>query len=513
MLLRRVVVLGGGPGGLYAARLLKLAHPDARVEVHEQGRPDATFGFGVGLAAGTQRNLRSADPSSLTEILAQAHPHDMSLRVGDAVVRMPNDNLRAIARTTLLSVLQRHAHAAGVELHFGSRLDVGDVDADLVVAADGVSSVTRDRYANDFGAEIEVGDGLYLWCGTDFALPSALFMPVSTKDGTFVTHAYPYADDRSTFLVETDEATWRRAGFEATTDALITAAPAASDDVALDYLAAAFADPLQGHRLIGNRTRWLRFRTVRCATWHHDNIVLLGDAAHTAHYSIGSGSKLAMEDAIELVATIGAEADLATALARYEDVRRPAVEHLQSVAVRSQRWWDTFPRRLDVPIHQLLVSYMTRAGKVPLVRFAETTPAVVLNALTEYLGERVTEVPAADRLLALVVDAPLSLGGVTYPSRQPALPAGTADLEFADADAWGPKGDAVVAAAAEAVAAGATVVRVIGPGDRDALLARLDLAERLRGDTVPVAVNGSEAARADLVAGLLAGRTDLITIS
>jgi anthraniloyl-CoA monooxygenase len=330
MQLHRIAVLGGGPGGLYVARLLKLAHPDAHVEVHEQGTPDTTFGFGVGLAAGTQRNLRAADPASLEEILANAYPHDMSLRVGHATVRMPdNNNLRAIARTTLLTVLQRHARTAGVELRFGSRVRIDDLDADLIVAADGVSSTVRDRFANDLGAEVEVGNGLYLWCGTDFALPSALFMPVTTDAGTFVTHAYPYAADRSTFLIETDEATWRRAGFEATTEALAAGPLEASDDTALDYLAAAFADPLEGHRLIGNRTRWLRFRTVRCSHWHHGNVVLLGDAAHTAHYSIGSGTKLAMEDAIALVAAIGAESDLPTALARYESLRHPAVEHLQ----------------------------------------------------------------------------------------------------------------------------------------------------------------------------------------
>jgi anthraniloyl-CoA monooxygenase len=510
MRLRRVAVLGGGPGGLYAARLIKLTHPTAVVDVYEQGTPGTTFGFGVGLAVGTQRNLRAADPDSLEGILANAHPHDMSLRVGDRTVRMANKNLRAIARTTLLTVLQQHARDAGVGIHFGVRSEAQDLDADLVVAADGISSATRDARAVDFGAQIDVGDALYLWCGTEFALPRALFMPVTTDAGTFVTHAYPYSPDRSTFLIETDEHTWRRAGFDASTDALTTGPPEASDDVALAYLSQAFADPLEGHRLIGNHTRWLRFRTVRCERWHVGNVVLLGDAAHTAHYSIGSGTKLAMEDAIALVDALGEESDVASALDRYETLRRPAVEHLQSVAVRSQQWWDTFPARLDRPINQLLISYMTRAGKVPITRFAESSPSIVEAALAEYAGSQIALPVDPEELIGVVIDRPVTIGDVTYRTRQSDLPETTVDIELIDADPWGPKGDAAVAAGLEAVAAGAPALRITGPQERDALLARLQLAERLRGDVVPIAVHGTATDLPDLAAALLAGRTDLI---
>jgi anthraniloyl-CoA monooxygenase len=475
-------VLGGGPGGLYFARLLKLAQPECEVELYEQGTAQTTFGFGVGLAAGTQRNLRSADPDSLRDVLDRGHPHDMSLRVGDAVAHMPDDTLRAIARSTLLAVLQDHARAAGVNLHLGRRAVAAELDADLVVAADGINSATRDAQSADFGTSIDVGEGLYLWCGTDFALPSALFMPVTTDAGTFVTHAYPYAADRSTFLIETDEQTWRAAGFDATTDALSAAAPEASDEVALRYLERAFAEPLQGHRLIGNRTRWLRFRTISCERWHRGNVVLLGDAAHTAHYSIGSGTKLAMEDAIALVAAIDAQATVSDALAEYETVRRPAVEHLQDVATRSQRWWDTFPNRLDVPINQLLVAYMTRAGKVPLARFAESTPAVVRAALAEFAGEPVPD-HVLDDLEKFVLTCPGSRGGVAFDDRVTALPE-------------------------------TCTVRLDGPASRDALLDRLDAAERLRWQQpLPVTVVGPEDCLPDLVAGLVVGRTDLIEVT
>ena len=218
MKLQRVAVLGGGPGGLYAARLFKRSHPEAEVTVYEQGSPDTTFGFGVGLASRTQRNLREADPASLDAIVDVSHAHEMSMQVGDSVARLSHGELLAIARTSLLDVLQRHATEAGVRLEFGQRRTVADLDADLIIAADGVGSATRAEMSDRFRPTITTGKGLYLWCGTDFALPSAIFTPVTTEHGTFVAHAYPYAPDRSTFLIETDETTWRNAGFDVTTE-------------------------------------------------------------------------------------------------------------------------------------------------------------------------------------------------------------------------------------------------------------------------------------------------------
>ena len=196
--LKTVAVLGGGPGGLYAARLLKRSHPDAEVAVYEQGSPDTTFGFGVGLASRTQRILRAADPESFDAIVNVAYSHDMSMRIDHRVARLAHGELLAIARTELLAVLQRHARQAGVRLHFGERRDAADLDADLIIAADGVNSATRTLLADDLKPQISTGTGLYLWCGTDFALPTAVFTPVTTPHGTFVAHAYPYAPDRST---------------------------------------------------------------------------------------------------------------------------------------------------------------------------------------------------------------------------------------------------------------------------------------------------------------------------
>jgi anthraniloyl-CoA monooxygenase len=510
MRLRRAAVLGGGPGGLYAARLLKLADPGSQVDVYEQGLPDKTFGFGVGLAAGTQRNLRAADAPTLDEILRRGWPHEMSMRVGDQVARLPNANVRAIGRATLLAILQQHAADAGVGLHFGTRMTADGADADLVVAADGVGSATRSALAGRLGVRIDTGTALYLWCGTDFALGSAMFAPVTTGHGTFVTHAYPYAADRSTFLIETDEQTWRRAGFDATTDAT---PPDESDRASLAYLEDAFRDRLGGHGLIGNRTRWLRFRTVRCGRWHDGRVVLLGDAAHTAHYSIGSGTKLAMEDAIALVSALDAASTLEQALEAYEAGRRPAVEHLQAVAARSQRWWDSFPQRMQLPVSQLLVSYMTRAGKVSLTRFAESTPQVVQRSLADYSGAAPGHL-AGDDLVDWVISQPLPLGQAVVPDRA-SLPGGAVpDLEVTEPDAWGAKADGLVDQVASWLADGAAAVRLTGAGDRDSVLDRLDLAERLRLNLgATVIVRAPDLYRADLAAGLVSARADLIDLT
>ncbi|WIX98153.1 FAD-dependent monooxygenase [Amycolatopsis mongoliensis] len=496
---RRVAVLGGGPGGLYTARLLKLANPACDVRVYEQGDPGSTFGFGVGLAAGTQRKLEAADPDTLRDLVAAGLRHDMTMRVGADSVRVHNDRLIGIARTELLAVLQRHAEKAGVELDFGTRRAAGDLDADLVVAADGVGSATREN--GSFGGRIDVGKGLYLWCGTDFALDAAMFAPVETDYGTFVTHAYPYSGDRSTFLIETDEETWRRAGFDTTTAALGSAGTE-SDETSLRFLEQAFAEQLRGHPLIGNRTRWLRFRTVHCDRWSSGNTVLLGDAAHTAHFSIGSGTKLAMEDAIALVDALGEAENVGAAFARYEQVRRPSVERLQELARRSRLWWESFPSRTGLPVERLMVAYMSRAGNVPLDRFATTAPDVVRAALEQYGGE-----PAVGNLAGWVLGRPLVHGGRRFPDRTSVPELET--LACALDDPWSPEGDELVARARDTDG-----VLVTGPPARPALLTRLDLAERVRLETgVLTAVEGPAELRDDLADGLVSGRTDLVVLT
>ncbi|GAB11568.1 putative oxidoreductase [Gordonia araii NBRC 100433] len=504
MKLNSIAVLGGGPGGLYAARLLKLSHPDARVTVYEQGMPDKTFGFGVGLASRTQRNLRLADESSLDAIVAASHPHEMAMRVGDAEVRLAHGELLAIGRATLLSVLQDCAREVGVELRFGERREAADLDADLIVAADGINSATREARPDEFGPTITWGEGLYLWCGTDFALPSAVFAPVTTEHGTFVAHAYPYSEDRSTFLVETDEQTWKRAGFDVSTD---ETPPNDSDRVSLDYLAEAFAQTLQGHKLIGNRTRWMRFRTVRCAAWHAGNTVLLGDAAHTAHYSIGSGTKLAMEDAIALDRALLAHDDLASAFTAYEEDRRPAVAHLQAIAERSMAWWDRFPERTDMPVEQLMLAYMTRAGKVSLSKFAESAPAVAKSGLAAFAGCDLGDIPGSEAITDWVLSLPGDGAADRIAPAELRDAATTTAVEIADRP-WSDATDRLLAELPDAA-----VYWLTGPADRESTLDRLDVAERIRrsgGARVVVEMPGRY--RDDAAAAVASERVDLVSL-
>lgn len=514
MKLERVAVLGGGPGGLYAARLIKRSHPSAEVTVYEQGVPDKTFGFGVGLASRTQRNLHAADPDTLDALTGVAHPHEMSMQIGSQVARLPETNLLAIARTELLAVLQRYSEDAGVRLRFGARRTAAELDADLIIAADGINSATRDSMAAEFGPTTDTGAGLYLWCGTDFALPSAIFAPVTTEHGTFVAHAYPYAKDRSTFLIETDETTWRNAGFDQTTE---LTPPNESDQRSLDYLQDAFAEQLEGHSLIGNRTRWLQFRTVSATTWHSKNVVLLGDAAHTAHYSIGSGTKLAMEDAIVLDEALRTAATLDDALTTYEEIRRPAVEHLQHTARRSELWWESFPQRMHLPVAQLVLAYMTRAGKVSLDRFAETAITLARQGLADYAGLPLAQVPSQN-YSEWTLAQPLTHDHRSF-SRRIAEASlrddpSTTVLDIDLADAWNAEADALVRHLAGTHPSTASTLWLTGAPDREALLTRLDFAERLHRETEGVVVvESSESYLPDLVAGLATARTHLIALT
>ncbi|MFI6586182.1 FAD-dependent monooxygenase [Embleya sp. NPDC050493] len=525
MKLGRIAILGGGPGGLFAGRLLKLRHPQAVVDVFEQNPPERTFGFGVGLPAGAQRNLRAADAATVAAIEAAGRRHDAAMRLGSRTVRFADFGTIAIARAELLRVLRRQAEDVGVRVRFGDRRSVDELDAELIIAADGVNSATRERFSSEFGAHVRTSAGLYLWCGTDFALDHAVFAPCPTPEGTFVTHAYPYAEDASTFLVETDETTWRRAGLDTRAE---PDDPAASDEESLAHLASVFSDVLGGRRLVGNRTRWLRFRTVRCRTWHHRNVVLLGDAAHTAHYSIGSGTKLAMEDAIELDRSLADAESLGEALETYAARRHAAVTALQDVARRSELWWETFPERVEVPIEQLMVAYMTRAGKVTLDRFLESAPAITRRGLAQYANVPIDDVPG-DSPTEWVLGRPLRHPLLDSPTRWYTCGSGRGDVagspvldgrEVTEAKAvaalafpvrsgvlWANDRSAHVERAA---ASDRDVVWLHGSDERDDVLDRLEIADEVRRRTAKVvAVSAPGTARADLAAALASGRIDL----
>ncbi len=507
---RTVAVIGGGPGGLYAARLIRLACPDWSVTVHEHNDDGDTFGFGVGLTPDTLRSLSAADPATASAIRAAGHVTDgMEMRVGRGTRLQGRGNL-AIGRAELLQILREHACAAGVELSIG-HVETPDLDADLIIAADGVRSGTREKLVAEFGATVDLDDALYLWAGTDFAFDCATFAPAFTDAGVFVVHAYPYAPGRSTFLVETDERTWRAAGLDEVPE---PAEAGSSDERSLALLSDVFGDLLPGHRLLGNRTRWQRFATVRCARWTHDNVVLLGDAAHTAHYSIGSGTKLALEDAIALAGAVREFPEIADALTAYETNRRPRVERFQSLAARSHAWWKSFPRRLDLEPARLMTSFLTRAGNLTVDDIGRAHPEVVAAAVGAYRGDDGARTAGPDGTAAAVLDAPLGLrsGRVVEDAECRSFTA-VCSAEVRDAaQVWGPDGSAVVDQARRLVAAGESVVWLPARDDsRPVALVRADLGERIRRETgARVGIDLPAALRADAVGALLAGRVDLV---
>lgn len=525
----KVQVIGGGPGGLFAARLLKLRHPGWHIEVHEQLAPVETFGFGVGLTARTLTNVKSADADVHAALHAVSHSLSRLrlVTLQDRVEWGPGDAAGGITvgRAALLEVLQKYAFNAGVDVKTGSTFSLAEADADLVIAADGAGSATREKLAGAVSATVELGRGLYIWCGLDRALEGNLFAPVLTDHGMFVTHAYAYSPQRSTVLIETDEQTWRRAGFDQPQQ---YASEASSDEASLAFLQDAFQPHLDGGQLIGNRSRWLRFRTVRSDRWHEGTTVLLGDAARTAHYSLGSGTKLALEDAIALADSLPTGDAISVSLAEYEAKRRPSAARIQELAHRSHLWWDAFPQRVHRPAASVAFAYLSRGGAVPLAAAAAFEPQIARAAIADFAKCDVVDIPQDDDGLASWVLARPYHGHVSLDSRV----YGTAVLDIAPAtgdrdtsrsfavvdvdcaDWLSEEADSLVQQCRDAVHKGSVGVILTGSDTRAALLDRLALGERVRSETAAVVtVQGPIDHLADLVDGLVAGRTDLVSVT
>lgn len=350
----RIVCVGGGPGSLYFSVLARRANPAHEITVYERNRPDDTFGFGVVFSDATMGFLTEQDELSYPEVLEHAMRWDpITVIHAGKVVRAGGVGFSAIERKTLLLVLQRQARELGVELVFETEVSdpAEHLRADLLVAGDGVNSTVRDAFAERFRPVVEPGSTRFCWLGTDQPYDSLTFFFERNEHGCFGAHVYPYRSDRATFIVETDEETYRRAGIAGFGEA---------DTIA--YCERLFGERLQGHRLLSNRSLWQQFRTVRCATWHHEKVVLIGDAAHTAHFSVGSGTKMAMEDALALSQALERfPADVPRALLAYEDERRPRVQHIQSMARTSFAWWASFRHHVDWPPEKLSFHLLTRS--------------------------------------------------------------------------------------------------------------------------------------------------------
>jgi len=413
----------------------------------------------------------------------------------------------------MLQLLTARARQAGVRVEIGSSPTLDDVraDADLVIAADGVSSTTRERLATELGVDEVVGRGLFIWCGAEIQLAGTLFVPVRTEHGMFVAHAYPYAEGLSTFVIETDVDTLERAGCRS----VDFDSDGESDESSLRYLSGAFEELLGGGSFIGNRSRWMHFRTVRCECWHHENVVLLGDAAATAHPSLGSGTKLALEAAIALaesMESIGSDPP-ASRLAEFERTLRPNVDRLQERARRSQLWWESFPSRMHLSPARIAFAYMSRAGAVSLREFHAAAPWLAEQAVADFAGEPPADVAQRD-LSDWILHRPLQMNGRVLPGRIINGEFASSAVEVQCADPWGVDAQAILDRIDGLVRDGPRIVNLTGPGSRSALLDRLALGERIRSELgVVVAVSSDEHHLGDAVDGLVAGRADLIAMA
>jgi anthraniloyl-CoA monooxygenase len=360
----RIACLGGGPAGLYFAISMKLRDPAHHIDLFERNRPDDTFGWGVVFSDQTVENLLANDPVSGAVIQSEfAHWDDIDVHVGGETIRSSGHGFIGIGRKRLLNILQERARELGVNLHFENEAsaDLDDwADYDLVIAADGANSRIRDRYEPHFGVDIQTRRNKFFWFGTEKAFEAFTFAFEKTAAGWVWAHAYRFEDGFSTFIVEMDPDTWAGLGLDRKTQ-----------DEAIALCEGIFADYLDGHALQSNARHlpgpqaWLTFRRIVCDHWSHRNLILLGDAAHTAHFSIGSGTKLALEDAIKLAEVLnrpGLTRD--AALAEYQAERNLEVLKLQNSARNSTEWFETLERYLHFEPIQFAYSLLTRSQRV-----------------------------------------------------------------------------------------------------------------------------------------------------
>jgi 2-polyprenyl-6-methoxyphenol hydroxylase-like FAD-dependent oxidoreductase len=365
----KIAVLGAGPAGLYFSYLLKSRRSDTEVQVYEQNPADATFGFGVVFSDRALDFLREDDPQTYNLITpAMESWSDMVLDVCTKRVRIDGVGFSAVGRLELLQLLRKRAQSAGVPIEYertiGSLEDLAGTD--LIVGADGVNSLVRSS-TPDFGADVTFMSNKFIWYGTSKRFETLTQTFRKTEHGSFNAHHYRYSPSMSTFIIETDQQTWQRTHFENM-----------SPEETIACCERVFADTLDGNELISNKSTWRDFPKVRNERWWTSNRVLLGDALHTAHFSIGSGTRLAMEDAIALVNAICAQPrNLADALAQYEASRRPILDKLVTAANTSAEWYEHFADHLRLEPLDFAMSYITRSGRIDIERLRRMSPKFV----------------------------------------------------------------------------------------------------------------------------------------
>ncbi|HVV19791.1 MAG TPA: bifunctional salicylyl-CoA 5-hydroxylase/oxidoreductase, partial [Pseudonocardiaceae bacterium] len=375
----RIAVVGGGPAGLYFAALAKQLGPGDEITVWERNAADDTFGFGVVFSDETLGGIEHADEVIHERMRREfAFWDDIDVHFRGQVLTSGGHGFAAMSRKRLLEILQERCAELGIDVHFSTPApDVERLRAthDLVVAADGVNSAVRGRYADVFVPSLEARHCRYMWLGTDKVFDAFKFYVKETPDGVMQVHGYPFDAHTSTFIVEMHEKVWEKAGFAAFAgDAL---APGESDEKSVRMVRDLFADVLGDATLQVNNSKWLAFHTVRNERWRHGNVVLLGDAAHTAHFSIGSGTKLAMEDALALAVCLHEQSDVDKALSAYEAERRPVVASTQRAAQASLEWFENLGMYTGQDPVQFAFNIMTRSRRVTYDNLTVRDPGFV----------------------------------------------------------------------------------------------------------------------------------------
>ncbi len=366
----RIAVLGGGPGGLYFAALVKQLDARHEVTVWERNAAADTFGFGVVFSDETLGGIEHADAGIFSAMQREfARWDDIDVHFRGRTLTSGGHGFAALSRQRLLGILQARCAELGVPIRYRTEATAAALAArhDLVVAADGMNSATRAAYAASYVPSLERRRCKYIWLGTDLVFDAFKFYILATPAGIMQVHGYPYSEKASTFILEMHEDVWRRAGFAGRAAASL--APGHSDEASIELIRDLCADVLGApgagqHSLVANNSRWTTFSTVRCQTWRHQNVVLLGDAAHTAHFSIGSGTKLAMEDALALAACLHEQPDLDAALAAYEAERKPVVASTQRAAQASLEWFENIGQYAHQDPHQFAFNIVTRSRRV-----------------------------------------------------------------------------------------------------------------------------------------------------
>ena len=363
----RIAVIGGGPGGLYFGYLWKKRHPDAHIDLFEQNAAGATWGFGVVFSEQALEFLRADDPDTVDAITPRMESwKNITLNLREESVEIDGVGFSSIGRLELLGILQGRAASVGVTPRYDTQVASVDQLAgyDLIVAADGLNSLVRRTFEGDFGTSLSYSANKFAWYGTTKRFETLSQTFVKTDLGAFNAHHYRYSPDMSTFLVECDLATWQRCGFA---DKTIDQSRAICERV--------FAATLEGHPLVSNKSVWRNFPWIWNERWSFKNMVLIGDALHSAHFSIGSGTRLAIEDAIALTKALEAEHDLATALGRYQSERQPVVKKLVTAARTSADWYARFPEHMKLGLMDFAYSYVTRSGRIDDARLRAMSPA------------------------------------------------------------------------------------------------------------------------------------------